>query len=139
MKDVLVVCAVGRLLPVFFSQHVDRQDEVADISSNALRVARQIQASDRFRFTFAGRPLDFIRDIYEVYLQQVCRIYCHLLSEQEHPIPLEQIRRLRECHDFEPGFRGGPGSGEDPEQPDSLSDLRLDLAVECFIDFVLEK
>ncbi|KAJ8694450.1 hypothetical protein PTI98_009374 [Pleurotus ostreatus] len=139
MKDVLVVCAVGRLLPVFFSQHVECQDEVAVISSNALRVARQIQASDKFRFSFAGRPLSFIGDIYEVYLQQVCRIYCHLLSEQGYPIPLEQIRRLRECDDFEPGFRGGPGGGKAPKQPDSLSDLRLDLAVECFIDFVLEK
>ncbi|KAG5220265.1 hypothetical protein IMY05_C4635000200 [Salix suchowensis] len=30
----------------------------------------------------------------------------------------------------QPGFRSGPGRGEAPEQPESLSDLRLDLAVD---------
>ncbi|KAJ8694557.1 hypothetical protein PTI98_007221 [Pleurotus ostreatus] len=140
MKDVLVVCVVARLLPALFPMTGHWGNETRRVSEMARTLIRDIRASFEYSFTTStGRPLDFYADIYEVYIQQVCRVYIRLLGQYGDIGPAQDaLRELRECDGYDSGFVPGlRPHGATMSTGLDLSDERLDLSVEYMTHFEL--
>lgn len=147
MKDVLVLCVVGRILPVLFCKITHKKEELDAISLNAAKLVRQINASKRHRFATAyGRPLDFFNDIYEVYLNQVLAVYVGLLQtkDESYTMEEEEIARIPESEGYLKvltGLRGTCTRKKSlPKPSGDLSNPALDLDVDYngVFAFVLE-
>ncbi|KAF4584759.1 hypothetical protein EYR38_001990 [Pleurotus pulmonarius] len=137
MKDVLVLCVVGRILPVLFCKMTHKKEELNAISLNAAKLVRQISTSKRHHFTAAhGRPLDFFEDIYEVYLHQVLAVYIGLLKTKDEPYTTEEgeIARIPEGEGYLKvltGLRGTCTRKKSlPKPSGGLSNPALDLDVD---------
>lgn len=132
MKDALILCVVARLLPVIFHMLQESKDDLHTISDNALKLAKQIKASERHQFsTLAVRDLDFFD---KVYLQQVLSVYVGMLALGD---------MVTDGPDEEKGYERHsthtPGMfGERLPKPtgDGLSDKTLDLDVDYDGGFV---
>ncbi|KDQ22043.1 hypothetical protein PLEOSDRAFT_1110157 [Pleurotus ostreatus PC15] len=128
IKDTLVVCVVGRLLPAIFKDDKSFNDDLVVASTSSLALIQQIQASDAHRFKDSnGRPLDFYEDIYVLYLRHVCSVYIRLLSWSPDSLLTgahTRLSKIPETKGYEPMLNS---SSESVDLGDS--DLNLDVDV----------
>lgn len=135
IKDTLVVCVVGRLLPAIFKDDKSFNDDLVVASKNSLALVQQIRASDAHRFKDSeGRPLDFYEDIYVLYLQHVCSVYIKLLSWSPESLLTGAHTRLSKI----PETKGYDQMLNNSAESVDLDDLDLDLDVDYVLPFVLE-